>query len=272
MSPQIACLRACIVALVALVWLFSTFQMCSQIACTRSFIITLIAVVWLFSAVCFQMSPQIACVWGCKVTLVTFVWLFSTVRSQMSPQIACPRECKVTLVAFVWLFSTVYFQMILQSACIRRCKFTLVTFVWFFSTVSYQMSPQITYLWGCKVTLVVFIWLGDFVSCFLRDFYICIIQTRLMVVHLFFHCQCVLCCAQMVVSIWVISLIEFWSPITSVSKANFHFLDAKSKTRYTFMNITNCLTMLQIRKNLIRNIITWFMRLFLLGKNTLGII
>ena len=85
--------------------LFNTvrFQMSPQMACLRGCIVTLVAFIWLFSTVRFQMLPQIVCTRGCKVTLIAFVWLFSTVCFQMCPQIACPRGCKVTLVAFIWL-------------------------------------------------------------------------------------------------------------------------------------------------------------------------
>ena len=88
--------------------------------------VALVAIVWLFTTICFQMR-------GCKVTLV--VLLFSAVRFQMFPQIACFNGCKVTLVTFVWFFSTVRFQMCPQIACIRGCKVTLVVFAWLFSTV-----------------------------------------------------------------------------------------------------------------------------------------
>ena len=55
--------------------IFSTvcFQMCPQIACIRGCIVTLVAFVCLFSAVDFQMCPQCACIRGCIVTLVTLV-------------------------------------------------------------------------------------------------------------------------------------------------------------------------------------------------------
>ena len=109
MCPQGAWIRACIITLVAFVWLFSTvcFQMCHQSACIRGCIVTLVAFVWLFTSVCFHMSPQMAFLGGCIVTLFAFVRLFSTVTFQMSPQIVCVRGCKVTLIAFVWLFSNV---------------------------------------------------------------------------------------------------------------------------------------------------------------------
>ena len=118
--------------LVQFVSIFSTavcFQMSPQIACIRGCIVTLVAFVWLFSTVRHQMFLQIGCLRGCIITLVAFVWLFSTVRLQMCSQMACLRRCKVTLVAFVWLFSTVRFQMCPQIVCKRRCKITLVAFV-----------------------------------------------------------------------------------------------------------------------------------------------
>ena len=49
-------------------------------ACLRWCVVTLVAFVWLFSSVCFQVSPQIICQRGCIVTLFAFVWLFSMAR------------------------------------------------------------------------------------------------------------------------------------------------------------------------------------------------
>ena len=161
------------------------------------------------------MCPQIACLKGCIITQVAFVCLFSTVHFQMCLQSACITGFKITQVAFVCLFSTVHFQMCLQSTCIRGCKITLVAFVELFSTVRFQMCPQMACMRRCKVTLVAFIWF--------QDLYICILQTKVIIVHLFFHCQCVLCCAQMIASNWSKYIIDFWSPISLV---NFHFLDA----------------------------------------------
>ena len=77
------------------------FQMCPQMACLRSCIVTLVAFVWLFSTVCFQMNPQIACLGRGIVALVAFMQLFSTVHFHMIRQNACIRGSKVTLVAFV---------------------------------------------------------------------------------------------------------------------------------------------------------------------------
>ena len=106
MCPQIACLRGCIVTLVAFVWLFSIvyFQVCPQIAWVRRSEITLVAFVGFFSTVCYQMCPQIACLNRGKVTQAAFVCLFSTVPFQMSPQTVCLRGCIVTLVAFFFCF------------------------------------------------------------------------------------------------------------------------------------------------------------------------
>ena len=92
-------------------WVLKCLLKSPQIACLRGCIIALVAFVWLFSTVCFQMFPQRTWIRACKVTLVTFVWLLSTVLFQMWPQIACMNGCKVTLVAFVWLFSTVHFRL-----------------------------------------------------------------------------------------------------------------------------------------------------------------
>ena len=60
------------------------FQMSPQIVCLKRCIVTLVAFVCLFSIVRFQMCPQMDCLRRCKVTLVGFVWLFSTVCCQMS--------------------------------------------------------------------------------------------------------------------------------------------------------------------------------------------
>ena len=114
------------------VWLFSImdFQMSLQSACMRRCIIALVAFVWLFSTVHFQMCPQITCIRGCKITQVAFVWLFSTMDFQMCLQRACIRGCIVALVAFVCFFSAVSLQMCLQITCIGGCIITLVAFVW----------------------------------------------------------------------------------------------------------------------------------------------
>ena len=116
--------------------------MCPQMACLRRCIVTLVAFVWLFSTVRFQMSPQISCLRRCIVALVAFVWLFSSVRFQMSPQITCLRRRIVTLVSFVWLFSTVRFQMCPQIACVHIHIIAMVAFVWFFSTVLIKCSSK----------------------------------------------------------------------------------------------------------------------------------
>ena len=81
--------------------------MSSQMACMRRCIVTLVAFVCLFSTVRCQMCPQIVCPRRCIVILVAFVWLYSNVWFQMCPQIVCPRWCKVTLVAFVWLYDII---------------------------------------------------------------------------------------------------------------------------------------------------------------------
>ena len=79
MSPQIACLNRCIVALVAFVWFFTrkSFQMCPQIARPNRWKVALIASVRFFSCVSFQMSRQSAHMFRCKVTYVALIFLFS---------------------------------------------------------------------------------------------------------------------------------------------------------------------------------------------------
>ena len=99
--------------------------MSPQLACLRGCIVTLVAFVGFFSTVCFQMFPQIACMICFKVTLVTFVCLFSTVCFQVCPQVIFARRCILTLIAFVCFFSTACFQVCLQMACQSRWKVTL---------------------------------------------------------------------------------------------------------------------------------------------------
>ena len=144
----------------------------------------------------------------------------------MCLQMACLRRGIVTLVAFVWLFSTVRFQMLPQMACTRRGIVTLVAFLWLFSTVRFQMYPQMAWIRRCIVTLVTFVWFNDIASCFLQDFHICILQTKVIIFKILLHCHCVLCFAQMVASNWVKFIIDFWSPIITIvffSMAYFHF-------------------------------------------------
>ena len=99
-----------------------------------------------------------------------------------------------------------------QSTSIGGCKFTLVAFVWLFSTMRFQVCPQMSYLRRCKVTLAAFIRLDDIVSCFLQDFYICILWNRVKN-HLFFHRHWVLCCAQKVASNWVKFIVDLLTPV-----------------------------------------------------------
>ena len=131
--------------------------MCLQSACIKGCIVTLVAIVALFFTVYFQTFPKIACQRGCIVTLVAYVRLFPTVYHQMSSQTTCLRRCKVTLVAFVCFFSIVYFQMSPQITCWRGCKVTLVAFFWLFSTVRFQMCPQIACPRECIVALAAFV-------------------------------------------------------------------------------------------------------------------
>ena len=66
-------------------------------ACLKECIVTLIALVWLFSNVCFQMSPQTACLGRCIVTLVAFVQLFSTIVFSNEPSNRIFEKMLVTL-------------------------------------------------------------------------------------------------------------------------------------------------------------------------------
>ena len=138
--------------------------MCLQCACMRGCIITLVASVWLYPTVCFQMGPQMAYLRRCIITLAAFVWLFSTVGFQMCPQMVRPRWCIVTLVAFVWLFSTVCHKMYPQAFCIGGCIFTLVAFilpvtVYFllFLNVNFYELPQRTFSLACFFIAEIFI-------------------------------------------------------------------------------------------------------------------
>ena len=178
------------------------------------------------------MVPESTWIWACIVTLVASVWFFSTVRFQMFPQIACLKTGIVTLIAFVWFFSTVRFQMSHQNVCSRRSKVTLIAFVWFFSTVRFQMFPQIAFLKRGIVTLVAFVWFYSTVSCFVQEFYICILQTKVIIFHLF-NCHCVLCFAQMVASNWEQKMIDFWSVSVKFAMACFHFLAALVALHFT---------------------------------------
>ena len=120
------------------------FQMSPQMACMRGCILTLIAFVWLFSTVYFQMSPQIVYTIGCVITLIAFVGLFSTVHFQMSPQIACTRGCIITLVAFLWLFTTLCFQMdsIIVKILIHNFKVSVLGQEWTLNvSIQYHCLP-----------------------------------------------------------------------------------------------------------------------------------
>ena len=138
-------------------------------------------------------------------------WLFSflhwSVPLHMFPKRTWVRAGKVALVAFVWHFSTMCFQMSPQCAYMKRCIVTLVAFVCLFSTVCYQMSPQCACMRGSIVTLVAFVWFYDIVSLFLQNFPV--LQTKVIIFKIFFHCQCLLCFAQLAAPNWVKSMIEF---------------------------------------------------------------
>ena len=106
MSPQIACLRGCIVALVAFFYfphwvLKCLLELHSRIGC-----ICLTFLHCVFSNVSSnRLHKRIHSRIGC------IFFIFPTAGFQMTPQCTRLRACIVTLVAFVCLFSTVYFQM-----------------------------------------------------------------------------------------------------------------------------------------------------------------
>ena len=104
--------------------------MCPQIACIRGCIITLVAFVCLFSTVSFQMYPQFTCLSRCIITQAAFVWLFSTMYFQMCLQNTCIGRCIFTLAAFVLLFFIVCFQMSPQIASLRWHIVALIALVW----------------------------------------------------------------------------------------------------------------------------------------------
>ena len=144
MYSQIACLRGCIVTLVAFVWLFSTmclnFLCCVFSNCLPERIYNHIGCAcFTFSTMCFQMCRQIACMRGCKTTLVALFYFSSTVSLQM----ACPGGCIITMVAFAWLFSHCVFLNV-PSNCLheRRLNHNGSIFL-FFSTMCFQMHHQI---------------------------------------------------------------------------------------------------------------------------------
>ena len=86
-----------------------SLHMRPQIACLRWCIITLVAFVSLFSSVRFQMSPHMAFLRWFIVALATFVWLFSTVAFKMSPEMAFRRSSIV-----IWLHFFHFFKCVLK--------------------------------------------------------------------------------------------------------------------------------------------------------------
>ena len=83
---------------------YERFQTSPQMACLRVCIVALETFLEPFSTVRFQTSPQMACQRGCIVTLIVFVLLFSSLRFQLFPRIGCIVACILTLVAFVCFF------------------------------------------------------------------------------------------------------------------------------------------------------------------------
>ena len=108
----------------------------------------------------------------------------------------------------------------------QRGHCALVAFVWLFATMRFRMFDQITCIWAGKVTMIAFYWLGDIVISFLWFVYICIFETQIIIVLLFFHCQCVTCCSKGLLRTEF--KIDVWSPIITSFMENFHFLDAKA--------------------------------------------
>ena len=119
MCRQIACLKEYLVTLHCLqlydfsplgyifVFVFFPRHLRPQIACLRWCIVTLVAFVSLFSCVRFQMSPHMAFLRWFIVALATFVWLFSTVAFKMSPEMAFRRSSIVTWLHFFHFFKCV---------------------------------------------------------------------------------------------------------------------------------------------------------------------
>ena len=135
------------------------FQMSHQIACLKGCIVTLIAFVWLFSTVCFQVCPQIVFPRGFIVTLVAFFWLFSFVCFYMSFTIVCLRKCIVALVALL----TFFFHCVFLNGSLmipdRMQSHTDCTHFTFCHCFFLQVSPQITLVrkWngkGCTLNLI----------------------------------------------------------------------------------------------------------------------
>ena len=184
MSPQTACLRACIVTLVTFVWLFSTVF--SNVSSTRlnekiynhtdCICVTFLCCAFSYvSSICLPEKRHnhtgciclvfLQCVFsnvssnpmlrGCIVTSIAFVWLFPICIFKCWLKELGSHTGKFTLVAFAWLFFTVCFQMRPQRTWISTGKFTLVAFVWLISTVRFQLCPQIAcprigiFIFGC---------------------------------------------------------------------------------------------------------------------------
>ena len=95
----------------------------------------------------------------------------------------------------------------------------------------FVMFPQMAYLRGSIITKVAFVWLHDIVSLFLQDFPV--LQTKVIIFKSLFHCQCVLCFAQMFAPNWVKSMIEF---CFNFFMEYFHLLD-KCKYKDTKKNV-----------------------------------
>ena len=176
MPPQSARIRAGVMALFALIWLFDFSPLCI-IKCNRKLFfcmnrwkLALTAAVWSFSIVCFQVLPQVACFKGCIITLAGSIKLFSTVRFQMRPKIWCPSRgiCLICLHCVFSNGSSNYldkrrhnrrrigciglafpyraFYVRPQVSCLIWCILARVAFVCLFPTVRFWMPPQGTWI------------------------------------------------------------------------------------------------------------------------------
>ena len=179
MCPLSTWIRACIVTLVAFVWLFSTvhFQMFTQRAWISAGKVTQVAFFLGIHTPCIFKSLLKSPAWKkayshrlhlfgilhCVLSnvcskclnkmiqscIVCICLTFSSVCVQMSPQIACLREGIFALVAFIRFLVTVCYQMFVQNACTTGNEVALAAFVWLFSTVHFLMGPQNACMWQC---------------------------------------------------------------------------------------------------------------------------
>ena len=119
-----------------LVFSIVCFQMWTRIACLRRCIVTLVAFLWLFSTVCFQMSPKTAYLRRCIVTLVAFVWHFPLLVFKWVLKLPVWEYAKLHWLHLFDFSPLCVFKWVLKSPVWEDeyCIITLIAFVWLFST------------------------------------------------------------------------------------------------------------------------------------------